>query len=84
MARSGRSLPAALVRSLRPAQWAKNLFVLAPLVFGKELDDPEAVVRAAAAFADTRRFLGACVAAGAWKTDSLGTEPPAPGFRLRR
>jgi 4-hydroxybenzoate polyprenyltransferase len=35
-----------LVRSLRPAQWAKNLFVLAPLVFGRQLSDPEAVRRA--------------------------------------
>ena len=35
-----------LVRSLRPIQWAKNLFVLAPLVFGRQLSDPEAVKRA--------------------------------------
>jgi 4-hydroxybenzoate polyprenyltransferase len=49
-ARGGWRLPGALVRSLRPAQWTKNLFVLAPLVFGKELDDPEALARAAAAF----------------------------------
>jgi 4-hydroxybenzoate polyprenyltransferase len=35
-----------LVRSLRPAQWAKNLFVLAPLVFGRQLSDLEAVKRA--------------------------------------
>lgn len=41
----------ALARTLRPHQWAKNLFVLAPLVFGKELDDPVSVVRAAVAFA---------------------------------
>jgi len=35
-----------LVLSLRPAQWAKNLFVLAPLVFGHLLGDPAAVGRA--------------------------------------
>jgi 4-hydroxybenzoate polyprenyltransferase len=34
-----------LVRSLRPTQWAKNLFVLAPLVFGRQLGDPAAVER---------------------------------------
>jgi 4-hydroxybenzoate polyprenyltransferase len=35
-----------LVRSLRPMQWAKNLFVLAPLVFGQRLDDPAALTNA--------------------------------------
>ena len=34
-----------LVRSLRPAQWAKNLFVLAPAVFGGLLLDEKTVVR---------------------------------------
>lgn len=34
-----------LIRSLRPAQWSKNLFVLAPLVFGQKLGDPNAVLR---------------------------------------
>jgi 4-hydroxybenzoate polyprenyltransferase len=35
-----------LVRSLRPAQWAKNLFVLAPLVFGRQLGTPATVSHA--------------------------------------
>lgn len=35
-----------LLVSLRPLQWAKNLFVLAPLVFGHLLGDPDAVGRA--------------------------------------
>jgi len=35
-----------LLVSLRPAQWAKNLFVLAPLVFGHKLGDPQAVGQA--------------------------------------
>jgi 4-hydroxybenzoate polyprenyltransferase len=35
-----------LVRSLRPAQWAKNLFVLAPLVFGRQLGAPVTVSHA--------------------------------------
>lgn len=41
----------ALLRSMRPTQWAKNLFVLAPLVFGRLLGDRQAVGRALLAFA---------------------------------
>ena len=40
-----------LLRSLRPAQWAKNLFVLAPLVFGHGLLVPAALLRGLGAFA---------------------------------
>ncbi len=40
-----------LLRSLRPAQWAKNAFVLAPLVFARRLTDPEAFAAALLAFA---------------------------------
>ncbi len=40
-----------LIKSLRPSQWAKNLFVLAPAVFGSLLLNPESAVRAALAFA---------------------------------
>ena len=50
---------APLVRSLRPSQWAKNLFVLAPLVFGSRLGDRVAVGRALLA------LLAFCCAASA-------------------
>jgi 4-hydroxybenzoate polyprenyltransferase len=39
----------ALVRTMRPRQWVKNVFVGAPLVFSRHLDDPAYVLRAAIA-----------------------------------
>lgn len=40
-----------MVRLLRPAHWAKNVFVLAPVVFAQELTNPVANRAAALAFA---------------------------------
>ncbi len=40
-----------LIRSMRPHQWIKNAFVLAPLVFGMQLLAVEQALRAAAIFA---------------------------------
>jgi 4-hydroxybenzoate polyprenyltransferase len=45
-----RSTLEGLVRSLRPQQWTKNLFVLAALPFGLKLFDPAAAALALAAF----------------------------------
>jgi 4-hydroxybenzoate polyprenyltransferase len=47
----GRSLVFHLLRSLRPAQWTKNLVIFAGLLFGKRLFDASAVLDAVAAFA---------------------------------
>jgi 4-hydroxybenzoate polyprenyltransferase len=47
---SGRSLPAALLVSLRPEQWTKNALVFAGLGFGMHLFDPAAVARTVLAF----------------------------------
>ncbi len=40
-----------VVRTMRPHQWVKNLFVLAPVVFAKHLTDPAIILGALAAFA---------------------------------
>jgi 4-hydroxybenzoate polyprenyltransferase len=41
---------AGMLRSLRPAQWVKNAFVLAPLVFARRLGDIDSLHRALLAF----------------------------------
>jgi len=50
---------AGVVRTLRPHQWVKNVFVLAPLVFAKEIFDPVLLQNALSA------FLIFCLLAGA-------------------
>jgi 4-hydroxybenzoate polyprenyltransferase len=40
-----------LLSAMRPSQWAKNVFVLAPLVFAHQLTDPQVLGRALLAFA---------------------------------
>jgi 4-hydroxybenzoate polyprenyltransferase len=44
------SLPLNLLRSLRPREWTKNLFVFGAVVFAERLGDPAALLRAVAAF----------------------------------
>jgi 4-hydroxybenzoate polyprenyltransferase len=44
------SLSLNLLRSLRPRQWTKNLFVFGALVFAQRLGDPTSVLRALVAF----------------------------------
>src|SRR5688572_16509318 len=49
--RPTRTLAFNLILSLRPSQWTKNLIIFGPLLFGQRLLEPDAVLRAAAAFA---------------------------------
>ena len=51
--------PRALLLTLRPQQWVKNLFVAAPLVFARHLTEPTYAVRAALA------VLAFCALSGA-------------------
>lgn len=53
------SASGALIRTLRPHQWVKNLFVAAPLVFSRHLLDPAYVVHTALA------VLAFCALSGA-------------------
>jgi 4-hydroxybenzoate polyprenyltransferase len=50
---------AALVRTMRPRQWVKNVFVAAPLVFARHLGEPAYVLRAGLA------VLAFCALSGA-------------------
>lgn len=54
-----RARPVALLRTLRPQQWIKNIFVAAPLVFSRQLGDLEGVL--ATAFT----FIAFCALSGA-------------------
>jgi len=40
----------ALIKSMRPRQWTKNVFVFVPLFFDRKLNDPESVLRTLEAF----------------------------------
>ncbi|MGK3998755.1 decaprenyl-phosphate phosphoribosyltransferase [Sorangium sp. So ce1024] len=40
-----------MIRAMRPHQWVKNLFVLAPVVFAKHLTHPSIIMSAVGAFA---------------------------------
>ena len=51
-----------VIRTVRPHQWVKNVFVLAPIVFAKEMFSPFVVTRAASAFAIFCLLAGAVYA----------------------
>jgi 4-hydroxybenzoate polyprenyltransferase len=51
-----------VVRTLRPHQWVKNVFVLAPVVFAKEVFETRLLLQAASAFAVFCLLAGAVYA----------------------
>ena len=55
-----------LVRAMRPRQWVKNAFVLAPLVFGRRLTDPAAVADGLLAMAAFCLLAGALYIVNDW------------------
>lgn len=50
----------AIIRSMRPAQWTKNLFVFAAIIFAQKVFDPAELARSAGA------FLVFCLVSGAF------------------
>jgi 4-hydroxybenzoate polyprenyltransferase len=48
-----------ILKTMRPKQWVKNLFVLAPVVFAKNLFHEQVLLRAVAAFAAFSLLAGA-------------------------
>jgi 4-hydroxybenzoate polyprenyltransferase len=82
-AASGSSAAAAigLVRSLRPHQWIKNVFVAAPLVFAQKLGEPAFVVRSALAMLAFCALSGAVYAFNDVRDIELDREHPTKRFR---
>ena len=62
--------PRDFIQTARPAQWLKNAFVLAPVVFARSLDDPDALWRAVVAAA-----LFSLVASGVYFLNDAGDAP---------
>ncbi len=50
---------AGIIKTMRPKQWVKNLFVLAPVVFAKNLFEEQVLLRALVAFACFSMLAGA-------------------------
>ena len=48
-----------VIKTLRPHQWVKNAFVVAPVVFAREIFDPALLTRAASAFGEILARLDA-------------------------
>lgn len=71
----------AVIKTLRPRQWVKNAFVLAPLVFAQRLLDPQAVALACLGFACFCGLSGAVYALNDLLDRHADREHPTKRFR---
>jgi 4-hydroxybenzoate polyprenyltransferase len=74
-------IAAGLIRTTRPHQLVKNLFVLAPVVFAKEIFDPDLLWRAAGAFITFSLLTGAVYTMNDLVDASADREHPVKRFR---
>lgn len=72
---------AGLILTLRPHQWVKNVFVLAPVVFAKEIFAPTLLTRAATAFVVFCLLAGAVYAMNDVADISADREHPLKRYR---
>ncbi|MEN9581627.1 MAG: hypothetical protein RJA70_4636, partial [Pseudomonadota bacterium] len=75
------SVLAGLVKTLRPHQWVKNVFVLAPVAFGKEIFHQDFLLRAFGAFGVFCVLAGAVYTMNDLVDQAADREHPVKRFR---
>jgi 4-hydroxybenzoate polyprenyltransferase len=68
-----------IVRTMRPHQWMKNVFVLAPVVFAKELFQVDLILRAGSAF-----FIFCLLAAAVYTINDIVDVPADRAHPIKR
>ena len=76
-----RSTAAAVLALLRPSHWAKNAFVLAPLMFAKKLDEVDAIVDTLAAAVVFCLIASAVYVGNDWRDRAEDAEHPRKRVR---
>jgi decaprenyl-phosphate phosphoribosyltransferase len=76
-----RSTAAAVLALLRPSHWAKNAFVLAPLMFAKKLDEVDAVIDTLAATVVFCLIASAVYVGNDWRDRAEDAEHPTKRVR---
>ena len=70
-----------MLKTMRPHQWVKNVFVLAPVVFAKEIFDPALMIRAVGAFGVFCLLAGAVYTINDISDVRADREHPAKRYR---